>query len=130
MTPQSLPSQQANEATMSLKEQLAEFRSGWFKRVPAERQVIMARHIAELRDGLAKTSLKAGDRAPPVVLSNAKGEIVDVGLLLENGPVVITFYRGGWCRYCNLELRAYQRVPSGHQGGRCVAGRYQPGKAG
>jgi peroxiredoxin len=95
---------------MALKEERAEFRAGWFKRVPVERQAIMARHIAELRDGLANTSLKAGDRAPPIALSNIRGELVDVGLLLEHGPLVVTFYRGGWCPYCNLELRAYQRV--------------------
>ena len=45
---------------MSLKEQLAEYRAGWFKRVPAERQAIMERHIAELRNGLRKTALKTG----------------------------------------------------------------------
>jgi peroxiredoxin len=95
---------------MSLKEELAEFRSGWFRRVPAERQAIMERHISVLRDGLAKTALKAGDRAPPVVLPNVRGERVDVATLLKRGPVVLTFYRGGWCPYCNLELRAYQRV--------------------
>jgi peroxiredoxin len=95
---------------MSLKEQLAEYRNGWFKRVPAERQAIMERHIAELRNGLAKTALKAGDRAPAIVLGNAKGETVDVGALLKQGPVIVTFYRGGWCPYCNLELRAFQQV--------------------
>jgi peroxiredoxin len=95
---------------MSLKEELAEFRSGWFRRVPAERQAIMERHISALREGLAKTSLKTGDRAPPIVLPNVRGERVDVATLLNRGPVVLTFYRGGWCPYCNLELRAYQRV--------------------
>ena len=95
---------------MSLKEQLAEYRAGWFKRVPADRQAIMERHIAELRDGIAKTALKTGDRAPAIVLGNAKGETVDVGALLKNGPVIVTFYRGGWCPYCNLELRAFQQV--------------------
>ena len=95
---------------MSLKEQLAEFRAGWFKRVPADRQAIMERHIAQLRDGLAKTTLKAGDRAPAIVLKNAKGETVDVGALLKKGPAVVTFYRGGWCPYCNLELKAFQQV--------------------
>jgi peroxiredoxin len=95
---------------MSLKEQLAEYRAGWFKRVPAARQAIMERHIAELRNGLTKTALQAGDRAPPIVLGNAKGETVDVGTLLKNGPVVVTFYRGGWCPYCNLELRAFQQA--------------------
>jgi len=95
---------------MSLKEQLAEYRAGWFKRVPAERRVVMERHIAELREGPAKTALKVGDRAPSIVLGNAKGETVDVGALLKKGPVIVTFYRGGWCPYCNLELRAFQRV--------------------
>jgi thiol-disulfide isomerase/thioredoxin len=97
---------------MSLKEQLAEYRAGWFKRVPVERQAIMERHIAELRNGLAKTALKVGDRAPAIVLGNAKGETVDVGALLSQGPVIVAFYRGGWCPYCNFELRAFQRVLS------------------
>jgi peroxiredoxin len=108
MTPELL--RQSDEVIMSLKEELAEFRSGWFKRVPAERQAIMARHIADLRTGLAKTSLKAGDRAPAIVLRNARGKTLEVDALLKRGPVVLTFYRGGWCPYCNLELRAYQRV--------------------
>ncbi len=43
---------------MSLKEELAEFRSGWFRRVPAERQAVIERHITTLRDGLAKACLK------------------------------------------------------------------------
>ena len=95
---------------MSLKQELAEYRAGWFKRVPAERQAIMERHIAQLRNGLAKTALKVGDRAPSIVLGNAKGETVDVGALLRKGPVIVAFYRGGWCPYCNLELRAFQRI--------------------
>jgi len=95
---------------MSLKEQLAEYRAGWFKRVPAERQAIMERHIAELRNGIAKAALKVGDRAPAIVLGNAKGETIDVGAFLKKGPVIVTFYRGGWCPYCNLELRAFQQV--------------------
>jgi len=95
---------------MSLKQELAEYRAGWFKRVPAERQAIMERHIAQLRNGLAKTALKVGDRAPSIVLSNARGDTVDVGTLLKRGPVVVAFYRGGWCPFCNLELRAFQRL--------------------
>jgi peroxiredoxin len=71
----------------------------------------MERHIEQLRNGvIARTILKAGDRAPAVVLPNAKGETVDVGTLLAKGPVIVTFYRGGWCPFCNLELRAYQTL--------------------
>lgn len=95
---------------MSLKQQLAEYRAGWLKRVPAERQVVIERHIARLRDGVAKTALKPGDSAPPISLDNAKGETVNVGALLKHGPVIVTFYRGGWCPYCNLELKAFQQV--------------------
>jgi peroxiredoxin len=94
---------------MSLKQQLAEYRAGWLKRVPAERQAVIERHIARLRDGIAKTALKAGDRAPAISLSNAKGETVNIGALLKRGPVIVTFYRGGWCPYCNLELKAFQQ---------------------
>jgi peroxiredoxin len=95
---------------MSLKAQLAEYRAGWLKRVPADRQAIMERHIAQLRDGLAKAARKIGDRAPVIALKNAKGETVEVGALLERGPVIVTFYRGGWCPYCNLQLKAFQRI--------------------
>ena len=96
---------------MSLKEQLTEYRAGWYKRVPPERQAIMQRHIEQLRTGaIARTMLKVGDRAPVIVLKNARGETVDVGERLKKGPVIVTFYRGGWCPYCNLELKAYQEV--------------------
>jgi peroxiredoxin len=96
---------------MSLTEQLAEYRAGWYQRVPAERQAIMQRHMDQLRSGTtARTMLKVGDRAPAIVLGNAKGAAVDVATLLEKGPVIVTFYRGGWCPYCNLELRAYQQI--------------------
>jgi peroxiredoxin len=96
---------------MSLKEQLAQYRAGWRKRVPADRQAIMERHIEQLRTGaIARTMLKVGDRAPAIVLRNAKGEIIDIGALRKKGSVIITFYRGGWCPYCNLELKAFQDI--------------------
>ena len=75
---------------MSLKEQLAEYRAGWSQRVPAERQAIMERHIEQLRRGtVARTMLKVGDRAPAIVLKNAKGMTLDVGTLLTQGPVIV-----------------------------------------
>lgn len=96
---------------MSLKEQLAEYRAGWYRRVPVERQAIMQRHIEQLRNGaIARQVLKVGDRAPPIVLGNAKGDIIDVGALIKVGPVIVSFYRGGWCPYCNLELKAFQEL--------------------
>jgi peroxiredoxin len=96
---------------MSLRGQLAEYRAHWRKRVPADRQAIMERHIEQLRTGvIARTMLKVGNRAPEFMLRNAKGEIVDIGALRKKGPVIVTFYRGGWCPYCNLELKAFQEI--------------------
>lgn len=71
----------------------------------------MQRHIDQLHhSAIARTMLQVGDRAPAIVLVNAKGQTVDVNTLLKKGPVVVTFYRGGWCPYCNLELRAFQEL--------------------
>jgi peroxiredoxin len=52
--------------------------------------------------------LAVGDRAPGFSLPNAVGQPVDLAQRLEHGPVVLTFYRGEWCPYCNLTLRAMQ----------------------
>lgn len=97
--------------TPTLSQQLEEFLAGWKQRVPPERQAIMERHIAHLKaTGLAQTARQVGDRAPTIVLPDALGKTFDIAPLLAMGPVIVTFYRGGWCPYCNLELRAYQHL--------------------
>jgi peroxiredoxin len=95
---------------MSLKQQLAEYLAGWREHVPTERQAIIERHIGQLRGVIARTMLKVGNRAPVFALPDAKGDMIDFGALLKKGPVVVTFYRGGWCPYCNLGLKAFQDV--------------------
>src|SRR5436309_1428409 len=98
----------------TLTQQLDEFLAGWKQRVPAERQAVMARHIAHLQEsGFAKNARQIGDRAPAIVLPDAHGKMFDVASLLAKGPVIVTFYRGGWCPYCNLELKAYQNLMPG-----------------
>jgi peroxiredoxin len=95
----------------TLSEQIDEYRAGWMQRVPAERRAIIERHIQHLNDtGLGRLAKRAGDRAPAIILPDALGETVDVSTLLAKGPVVVTFYRGGWCPYCNLELKAYRDI--------------------
>jgi peroxiredoxin len=71
----------------------------------------MHRATAELEaaDPL-KGMLKAGEAAPPFELPNYKGSQVSLSGLLASGPVVVVFYRGVWCPYCNLTLRAYQQL--------------------
>lgn len=67
------------------------------------------RAAAELFDaGTADRAKAVGDVAPVFSLPSATGETVTLSDLLEDGPVVLSFYRGSWCPYCNLELRALQ----------------------
>jgi len=97
--------------TSTLSQQLDEFLAGWKQRVPPERQAVMERHIAHLKaTGLGQNAKQVGDRAPAIVLPDALGKPFDLAPLLAKGPVIVTFYRGGWCPYCNLELKAYQDV--------------------
>ncbi len=69
------------------------------------------RSIDELiASGAGERALKAGDLAPPFVLPNADGEPVSSKDLLVRGPLVVTFYRGIWCPYCNFDLQALEGV--------------------
>lgn len=52
--------------------------------------------------------LKVGAKIPAVVLNDAFGKQTDLNELLKKGPVVLVFYRGAWCPFCNLYLRAIQ----------------------
>lgn len=55
-----------------------------------------------------KDALKIDEKAIDFKLPNPKGQVISLSDLLEVGPVVVTFYRGSWCPYCNLQLRALQ----------------------
>jgi peroxiredoxin len=78
---------------------------------PPEIHPVMARATEELiASGHAGRALKAGDRAPAFTLKDPEGKPVSSAELLANGPLVISFYRGVWCPYCNLELQALQET--------------------
>jgi peroxiredoxin len=53
-----------------------------------------------------KNAIQLEQKAPDFSLPNPSGKVILLSDLLKNGPVVVTFYRGGWCPYCNLQLRA------------------------
>lgn len=63
---------------------------------------------AVAQSGILDSAKKAGDRAPDFTLTDADGEKVSLSQLLKDGPVVLTWYRGSWCPYCNIALRALQ----------------------
>jgi peroxiredoxin len=55
-----------------------------------------------------KAALKPGDKFPVFELPDATGALVQSAALLATGPLLLIFYRGEWCPYCNLALKALQ----------------------
>jgi peroxiredoxin len=68
---------------------------------------LLERHIDELRSpGATNHPLKVGDAAPAFILKDLDGNVVSSPERLVRGPLVVTFYRGTWCPFCNEELKA------------------------
>jgi peroxiredoxin len=88
----------------------ADFISGRLAFKPSQdRLARMKRATDELiESGQAQRAKKAGDTAPEFTLLDPDGKPVASRELLAKGPLVISFYRGVWCPYCNLELQALQ----------------------
>jgi peroxiredoxin len=100
------------ENVMSLQDRLdafkADLESGKLPFKPTMQQIeAMHRATVELV-GQARHALKAGDKAPDFVLNDADGKPVASRDLRAKGPLVLSFYRGVWCPYCNMELQALQ----------------------
>lgn len=84
--------------------QAARARAGGPGLRPEDRR-IMAEAAADLARAMPDPGLVVGERAPDFTLPDARGEPVTLSELLRTGPVVLTFYRGAWCPYCNLQLQ-------------------------
>jgi peroxiredoxin len=96
---------------MGLQQQLDAFKAEFARTAPVGRPAIYETKIEELRASFAlDQAIRSGDHAPDFTLPGPLGRDVSLGTLLEGGPAVVTFYRGGWCPYCNLQLRAYQAI--------------------
>ncbi len=95
----------------SYKESLDELVQQLRDMIP-EKQFEVFNHDAQQlgRNHAAPLVLKKGDRVPMFALPNAAGKTVQLETLLQTGPVVLTFYRGVWCPYCNLQLKTYQQI--------------------
>jgi len=91
----------------SLKSQLDAKRAAFLEKADPEKIAQYQEGIDMVAEsGIYEEALKIGDKAPDFTLPNAEGEEVQLSELLEKGPVVLTWYRGSWCPYCNLALAA------------------------
>ena len=103
---------------MSLQNQLDDFRTKFESGGPpfnAPRSIIDTIHRATkelIASGQAARAKKVGDAAPSFALKDPDGRVVSSAELLTRGPLVLTFYRGVWCPYCNLDLEALQKALS------------------
>jgi peroxiredoxin len=95
---------------VSLQEKLDAFKADFEgKKAPPEVVAVMHKATADLiASGQADRALKAGWRAPKFALQDAHGVVVRSTDLLAKGSLVLTFYRGVWCPYCNMDLQAIE----------------------
>jgi peroxiredoxin len=91
--------------------------------VPHDVSDLITRETGAVAKSGAAAGLSVGDKAPDFELPDATGRPVNLSALLQNGPVVLSFYRGEWCPYCNLALHTWQQrlADLSSAGGRFVA---------
>ncbi|MEJ2912559.1 peroxiredoxin-like family protein [Pseudoalteromonas sp. C12FD-1] len=92
---------------MSLKAQIDAYNVQKEAKLPADVLALMDKTNEELiAQHIKNNALQVGAKVSNFNLSNHNGETIELTDLLNKGPVIISFYRGGWCPYCNLELKA------------------------
>ncbi len=92
-----------------LATQIEQFNKELAKQVPQEVIEAFGKSIEDLKSKkIEEKVIKIGFSMPYFSLPNAKNEIVSFTELLKKGKMVIAFYRGSWCPYCNLELKVFQ----------------------
>lgn len=87
-----------------LREQLGQM-------LPAEKLAVFDRDATRLgEENGSSLPLAVGQKAPDFTLRNAMGVEVNLKDLLQKAKVVLVFYRGAWCPYCNLQLKSFQQI--------------------
>jgi peroxiredoxin len=95
----------------SLQARLDARQAEWQRSAPAGLAQTFADGIQAVREtGLTETALGVGDTIPVFILRDHHGRRVNSSSILRRGPLVLTWYRGAWCPYCNIHLRAYQEM--------------------
>jgi len=96
---------------MGLQKRLDTLKQEFTENVPDDALEIMNQETEKLlaSDIIAK-AIKVGEELPNGTLVTMSGGTVKIDSLINDKPLVISFYRGGWCPYCNLELKALENV--------------------
>ncbi|MFD0672669.1 peroxiredoxin-like family protein [Cohnella sp. GCM10027633] len=93
-----------------LEEQLADAKNQFTASTPVEALELLERSLRELQDSGNYPGVSIGEKVKDFTATDALGNKVSLYEELSKGPVVLVFYRGSWCPFCNLQLKAYQRI--------------------
>jgi peroxiredoxin len=94
----------------TIAEQVNEVKATSASRLPADVVAVFGSDQAALAAaGVPAGAVSVGETLAPFALPDATGQTRTLEELTSEGPAVIVFYRGGWCPYCNVTLRTYQR---------------------
>jgi peroxiredoxin len=98
-----------SQTVHSLSEQLGETVGAFMSSLPEDDAQIVGASFEKLHAShTGESAIAVGEIAPDFTLPGATGELINLHNKLNEGPVVLNFYRGGWCPFCNLELQALQ----------------------
>lgn len=96
----------ATKRTVPLNTLCADRRARFLSTLPPlQREILLVSERQLLQSDAAQAAVKTGDRAPDFILDTPDGETFYLDESLQRGPVVLSFYRGGWCPFCNLEMQ-------------------------
>jgi peroxiredoxin len=94
---------------MLLQDKLDALKAECLVKTPPKVMLVRQRAVEELAaSGLAEQAMHAGEQAPAFQLRDGCGQAFSSREALRRGPIVLVFYRGRWCPYCNIDLRAIE----------------------
>ncbi|MDF2517634.1 MAG: alkyl hydroperoxide reductase [Sphingobacterium sp.] len=91
----------------NLAQQIEELNRNLAKQLPTEVLEVFGKSIQDFKaKGIGERSIRTGEKFPDFILPNTNNETIALKELLKKGKVIAAFFRGSWCPYCNLELKA------------------------
>lgn len=102
---------ETEKTATSLGSELNDRKANFGKKASSEKKKIYAAGIAAVEaNKIASQALQVGETALNFTLPNASGKTITLYEQLEKGPVILMWYRGGWCPYCNITLHYMQEA--------------------
>ncbi|APU09660.1 peroxiredoxin [Cellulophaga lytica] len=98
-----------NTEHTNLQDALSAKQAAWESNASKEQKEMTAENLeAIVATQFLENAVNVGDKVIDFTLKNALGECTNLQSVLDNGPVILTWYRGGWCPYCNITLQYLQ----------------------